>query len=73
LLAAARRAGSGLLVDVRVFDVYEGEQLPEGKKSVALSLTLQAEETLTDEQAAAEVERIAGALQSEFGARLRES
>jgi phenylalanyl-tRNA synthetase beta chain len=73
LLYVARRAGSVILADARVFDVYEGEQLPEGKKSVALSLTLQGEETLTDGEADAEVGRIAGALQKALGARVRDS
>jgi phenylalanyl-tRNA synthetase beta chain len=41
-----------ILSDVRVFDIYRGKNIPTGKKSVALSLTLQdAEKTLTDEEA----------------------
>ena len=57
---------------VTLFDVYKGKNLPEGKKSYALSFTIQDEEkTLTDKQ----IDRIMGKLQqkfeSEFGATLR--
>jgi len=57
---------------VTLFDVYKGKNLPEGKKSYALSFTIQDEEkTLTDKQ----IDRIMGKLQqkfeNEFGATLR--
>jgi phenylalanyl-tRNA synthetase beta chain len=51
--------------------VYAGEQVPEGKKSVAFSLTFQADRTLTDEEVDAEVERIAARLNERFGAEVR--
>ena len=41
LIAAAKNADKRYITDVRVFDVYEGENLPEDKKSIALSLTFQ--------------------------------
>lgn len=45
------QGGSRLLEEVKLFDVYEGSQIPEGKKSVAFSVKLRsAEGTLTDEQ-----------------------
>jgi len=48
-----------LLKDVQVFDVYVGDKLPEGKKSYALSFTLQDEEqTLTDKQIDAIMQKI---------------
>ena len=51
VVAVIRGAGSKLLKDVRVFDVYEGEKVEEGKKSVAFSLTyFDPERTLTDEE-----------------------
>jgi phenylalanyl-tRNA synthetase beta chain len=59
------------LAETRVFDVYEGPQVPEGQKSVALSFTFQGEETLTDEDVNAEIGRIAAQLEEEFGARIR--
>lgn len=71
LLAEARRAGGGLLVGSRVFDVYEGEQLPQGKKSVALSFVFQSDETLTDAAVDGEMGRISAALSQKFGARVR--
>jgi phenylalanyl-tRNA synthetase beta chain len=71
MLEAVEALRSPILAEVRVFDVYEGPQVPEGHKSVALSLTFQAEETLTDEEADAELGRISARLQEEFGATLR--
>ena len=49
LLKAARQADKGLVSAVRLFDVYEGKGLPEGKKSLAIEVTLQPQDaTLTD-------------------------
>ena len=54
------------------FDVYEGEQVEAGQKSVAFSLALRANNrTLKDEEANAVMERVLQRLQSQFGARLR--
>lgn len=51
LIAAAKNADREHITDVRVFDVYEGANLPEGKKSIALGLTFQPKEkTFTDEE-----------------------
>jgi phenylalanyl-tRNA synthetase beta chain len=63
--------GSRFLVEARVFDVYEGSQVPECKKSVALGFTFQAEETLTDEAAKEELDRISERLRAAFGAQVR--
>jgi phenylalanyl-tRNA synthetase beta chain len=64
--------GGELLSDVALFDVYRGEQLGEGKRSLAYSLTFQAaEKTLTTDQAANERERIVERLQEAYGAQLR--
>jgi phenylalanyl-tRNA synthetase beta chain len=71
MLAAIEALRSPILAETRVFDVYEGPQVPEGYKSVALSFTFQAAETLTDEDASAEVRRIASRLEEEFGAEVR--
>jgi phenylalanyl-tRNA synthetase beta chain len=60
------------LVDVNLFDVYEGEHINEGSKSVALNLTYQSiEVTLTDEQLAEKVSKIVAHLESKFSAKLR--
>jgi phenylalanyl-tRNA synthetase beta chain len=64
LLRAARGADKALIADVSVFDVFEGTGLPEGKKSVAIAVTLQPRErTLTDE----EIETISGAIVAAVG------
>ena len=61
----------GLLAEVRVFDVYEGGQVPEGHKSVALGFVFQGERTLTDEEVDAEMARITAHLGERFGGRVR--
>jgi phenylalanyl-tRNA synthetase beta chain len=43
-----RAAGGDLLAGVRLFDVYRGESIPSGKKSLAYALTYQADRTLKD-------------------------
>ena len=49
ILAAAKNADRNHITDARIFDIYEGNNLPEGKKSVAISLTFQPiEQTFTD-------------------------
>ena len=71
MLAAIEALQSPILAETRVFDVYEGPQVPEGQKSVALGFTFQAEKTLTDEDVSTEVRRIAARLEEEFGATIR--
>jgi phenylalanyl-tRNA synthetase beta chain len=59
LLKAARGAERNLIADVGVFDVYEGAHVGEGKKSLAIEVTLQPrDKTLTDE----EIEKISGSI-----------
>lgn len=58
--------------DVKLFDVYEGEQIPAGYKSVAFSVRLQPDEaTLSDKQIKQFMDEILSTLGSEFGAKLR--
>ncbi len=72
LIAAAREAAGPELRDLRVFDVYRGEQVGEGKKSIALAAAFQSSErTLSDEDAAKVRERIVAALAERYGAELR--
>lgn len=69
--AAIRKAERKLLRDVRLFDVYEGKNLPAGKKSYAVSMKLQDnEKTLNDKQIDASMSRIIDALKA-LGAELR--
>jgi phenylalanyl-tRNA synthetase beta chain len=72
LVEAAREAAGPELREIRVFDVYRGEQTGAGKKSVALALAFQSpERTLADADAAALRERIVASLAERFGAELR--
>ena len=69
---AIREVGGALLVEVVLFDVYRGEQLAPGKKSLAYSLTFQApDKTLTSEQATRQRDRIVEHLATQYGARIR--
>jgi phenylalanyl-tRNA synthetase beta chain len=68
-----RKAGGRLLSDIRLFDLYQGEQIAEGKKSLAYALTYQAEDrTLSDPEVAKVRQKIIKRLEKEIGARLRE-
>jgi phenylalanyl-tRNA synthetase beta chain len=61
-----------LLKDVNLFDVYQGERLPKGKKSYAVSFILRDEEkTLTDKQVEKTMERLLDAFKTNLGAELR--
>lgn len=60
-----KSAGS-LLENVAIFDVYEGEQIPKGKKSVAVNISLQSESsTLTEEQINSAIKKIIKALEAQ--------
>ncbi len=72
IVAAAVDAGGAELREARVFDVYRGEQVGVGRKSVALHLAFQsADRTLTDEEASVVRDRIVSALAERFQAELR--
>ncbi|MGB5983074.1 MAG: phenylalanine--tRNA ligase subunit beta [Nonlabens sp.] len=61
-----------LLKDVTLFDVYEGEKLPKGKKSYALSFKLQDDnKTLTDKQIDKSMQKIQSSLEKQVAATLR--
>ncbi|MCF8011377.1 MAG: phenylalanine--tRNA ligase subunit beta [Clostridiales bacterium] len=67
-----RKAGGELLRDVKLFDVYKGNQVSEGCQSMAFSLKFQAaDRTLTDEEVNERISSITSILQKEFDARLR--
>ena len=70
--ALIRQSGGKLLVDVRLFDLYRGGQVPAGKKSLAYALTFQApDRTLTDEDTKKLRGKIVARLERELGATLR--
>lgn len=67
-----RNSEKRLLKDVTLFDVYEGKNLEPGKKSYAISMTLQDEEkTLNDKQIDAVMNKIIANLQKQLDAKLR--
>jgi phenylalanyl-tRNA synthetase beta chain len=68
----ARKADRKLLKEVNLFDVYEGDKLPEGKKSYAVSFHFQDDEkTLKDDQIDKIMENIRKQLESQLGVELR--
>ena len=67
-----RAAGNKLLREVKLFDIYRGKGVEEGKKSVAFSLTLRADDrTLTDSDVESVVTPILTKLEKDLGAKLR--
>jgi len=69
--AMIKQTGGKTVTNVRLFDVYRDEKIGSGKKSLAYSLTYQAEKTLTDADAAAIRTKIVKRLEHEFSAKLR--
>jgi len=64
--------GFPLVEQVAVFDVYSGNQVPSGKKSLAYSITFQSpDHTLTDKEVNMVQKKILDKLSSELGATLR--
>lgn len=64
--------GGKLLINNYVFDLYEGIGIPKGKKSIAFTLEIGAQDkTLTDEEIANVVTKITDALKKKYGAELR--
>ena len=73
LKACAEAAAPPIVQDIRLFDVYTGENIESNRKSLALSLILQdSSRTLTDEDVNAATTAILGALEKELDAKLRE-
>ena len=67
-----RKNAGKLLQDVTLFDVYEGKNLPDGKKSYAVAIILRDDEkTLKDKQIDAVMQKVTSALAKELGASLR--
>ncbi len=70
--AIMKKKAKKLFAGLTLFDVYKGKQVPEGKKSMAYSLTLQSmEKTLTDSEVNETIQEILTALEKELGAVLR--
>ena len=67
-----RKGAKGLLKDCKLFDIYRGKGVAEGKKSVAFNLVLRADDrSLTSEEADEDVKSILAALEKDLGAVLR--
>jgi len=72
LKGIAFKTDKKLIKEVGVFDVYEGDKLPEGKKSYALNFILQDEEqTLTDKQIESTMQKLIANLTQQAGAEIR--
>jgi len=72
LKASVRRSASKILKDIMVFDVYTGEKVDSGRKSLALGLILQeTSHTLTDEEVDGVVANVIQTVEKEFNAHLR--
>ncbi|GIK40207.1 MAG: phenylalanine--tRNA ligase beta subunit [Chloroflexota bacterium] len=70
--ALITQTGRPLLTEARLFDLFRGEQIGAGKKSLAYSLTFQTDDrTLTDRDAAKQQQKIVQRLERELGAKLR--
>jgi len=72
IYSIARQTEKSLLKDINLFDVYEGKNLPDGKKSYAVSFTIQdSSKTLTDEQIDKIMKKLQKNFETELGASLR--
>ncbi len=72
LLKAVLGADRALIADANVFDVYEGAGIPEGKKSIAVSVRIEPhEKTLTDQEIDAVAAKVVAEAQKKTGATLR--
>ena len=73
IIRAAQGVDKKLITDVTLFDVYDGKGIPEGKKSVAIAVTLQPrEKTLTDQDIEAVATKIVADVTKKTGSTLRE-
>jgi phenylalanyl-tRNA synthetase beta chain len=72
LYQTAKKNKSPYIKSINLFDVYEGKNLPEGKKSYAMSFELLNEEkTLEDKEITAVMDSLIKSFQKEFNAELR--
>ncbi len=72
LIRAAKAADKQLVTDVKLFDVYTGDKVGEGKKSLAIAVTLQPrEKTLTEQEIDAVGKTIVEKVRKDTGGELR--
>jgi phenylalanyl-tRNA synthetase beta chain len=73
IIRAARGSDKKLITDVTIFDVYQGDRITEGRKSVALSVRLQpTDKTLTEEEIDAVAAKVIGKIEKATGGSLRQ-
>ncbi len=72
MLSTIKAAGGELLTKVRVFDLYDGDQIDASLKSVAFAMTFGSDRTLRDEEVDDDVAEIISALEKNHGANLRQ-
>lgn len=74
LEATIRQAAGAYLTDLWLFDVYQGDNMPEGKRSLAFALVWQdAQQTLADETVKQAFDKVVAALREQHQAQLRDS
>jgi phenylalanyl-tRNA synthetase beta chain len=72
IISVIKGTENDLLRDVIVFDIYSGEQVPQGSKSIAFKLKLQAvDRTLTEDEVNKSISSLLEALTTKLNARLR--
>lgn len=72
VITAAKTADRNTIIDVRIFDLYEGENLPENKKSIAISVTFQPQEkTFSDQELEVLMKKVEMAVCNKTGGQLR--
>ena len=74
LIKEVKKCDPLLITNINIFDVYEGENIEQGKKSIAFSIKLQSMEKTLDEKTIEETsQKIISAVQSHVGGTLRSS
>ena len=72
LVSVISNIDKNLISNIKVFDVYEGDNIPENKKSVAISVTIQSlEKTLTDNDLEKTNNLIIETVENKTGAKIR--
>ena len=71
IIDAIYRVDRKMIKQVEVFDVYSGENIEDGKKSVALKVMLESEDTLTDEVINQKITKIIKSLEYQYHVTLR--
>ena len=73
ILKEIKKSGGKLLTDVKIFDVYKGENIEVGKKSIAYNLTFEDfSRTLTEEEVMVQFNKIIESVKNKFNAELRD-